>query len=319
MLTVNDMKGLYAITQTPSLGNVTDYDADNTVDLTALEALLNRLIDDKVQGIILFGTTGEMATLTPEEWRGAAACAAEVVNRRIPLFIGATAPGTRETVQRMRYAKDLAADGTMLGMPNWQPCTLPMALQHYADCSAAVPDFAIIAYENSNAFRFDYPIPFWVALTQQAPTVIAAKNGVDLMLNTLVRATAGKIRFLPHVGFAYAAARINPDHLQAVWATEAAMGPAPAQALTNAILKGDWERAAQIDAEVNWALQTFFPPGGFGEFAHYNIQLEKIRFDEAGYSRAGPIRPPYDHLPDTYVERARECGRRWAKLQKKYG
>ena len=67
MLSVDDIRGLYAITQTPSLGNVTDYDADNTVDLTALEALLNRLIDDKVQGIILFGTTGEMATLTPQE------------------------------------------------------------------------------------------------------------------------------------------------------------------------------------------------------------------------------------------------------------
>lgn len=65
--------------------------------------------------------------------------------------------------------------------------------------------------------------------------------------------------------------------------------------------------------------RPFSHRGGVEEFAHYNIQLEKIRFDEAGYSKAGPIRPPYDHMPEAYIERAKECGRRWAELQKKYG
>lgn len=318
MLSVSDMRGMFAITQTPSKEGSEHYDAVDTVDLDEMERLINQLIDDGVNGLILFGTTGEIATLTPQEWRAAAECAVEVTNKRVPLFLGTTAPGTRECIQRMRYVRDLGADGTMLGLPNWQPCTMPMALEHYANCSEAVPDLAIMVYENGNAFRFDYPIPFWVEITKQAPTVIAAKNGVDMLLNAKVHATEGKIQFLPHVGFAYAAARINPEYLQAFWSTEAAMGPAPAMAMLDALQKQDWQRAAQLDGEIGWALQTFFPPGGMSEFAYYNIQLEKIRFDEAGYSKAGPIRPPYNHMPDEYIERAKECGRRWAQLQQKY-
>ena len=50
-------------------------------------------------------------------------------------------------------------------------------------------------------------------------------------------------------------------------------------------------------------------------FASYNIQFEKIRIETAGYCNPGPIRPPYNVIPDEYAEAARECGRRWAQLR----
>ncbi|MDD3650892.1 MAG: aldolase, partial [Immundisolibacter sp.] len=103
------------------------------------------------------------------------------------------------------------------------------------------------------------------------------------------------------------------------WATEASMGPEPALALRDAIAAGDWARAKAIDADIGHTMQTFFPPGGMAEFASYNIQLEKIRFDEAGYCKAGPIRPPYHVIPDHIDQGARECGRRWKALRSKYG
>ena len=53
-------------------------------------------------------------------------------------------------------------------------------------------------------------------------------------------------------------------------------------------------------------------------FASYNIQLERIRIDAAGYCKAGPVRPPYDVMPAEFAEQARECGRRWAQLCQKY-
>jgi len=92
--------------------------------------------------------------------------------------------------------------------------------------------------------------------------LLMPSSDFPMMLNIKVRATEGKIQFLPHVGFAYAAARINPDYLQAFWATEAAMGPAPAMEMLDALQQQDWERAAVLDGEIGWALQTFFPPGG---------------------------------------------------------
>ena len=46
--------------------------------------------------------------------------------------------------------------------------------------------------------------------------------------------------------------------------------------------------------------------------------MEKIRIEAAGYCKAGPIRPPYNFMPEPYAERARENARRWRQLCEKY-
>ncbi|HXG36827.1 MAG TPA: dihydrodipicolinate synthase family protein, partial [Dehalococcoidia bacterium] len=263
-------------------------------------------------------TTGECATLSSEDWQAAAECVAATVNKRVPLFIGATALGTHEIVKRLRLVRDLGADGTILGMPMWQPFTLPMAVEYYATISEAFPDLAIMVYGNERAFRFRFPVAFWKQIVERAPTVITTKHSNPALHLTLTHVTKNRIAFLPHVVGAYTQARIDPDTTKALWSTDASMGPAPALALMEAILAQDWQKAREINDELGWALQTFFPPGGFEEFGSYNIQLEKIRFDAAGYCKAGPIRPPYNIVPEAYAEGARECGRRWAQLQQKY-
>lgn len=319
MLSVNDIKGLYAITPTPSKAGAERWDATDTVDLDELARLTEALVQSGVDGLVAMGTTGECATLTNSEWEQAAACVIETVRRRVPLFVGTTALGTHEIVRRNRFIQDLGADGTMLGLPMWQPCTLDMAVQFYADMSAAFLQLALMVYDNPGAFRFPFPPPFWAQVARRAPTVICSKHGPDPMISTLIGMTQGKIRFLPHIAGAYAMARIEPEHNIAFWATEASMGPEPALALRDAIAAGDWARAKAIDTDIGHTMQTFFPPGGMAEFASYNIQLEKIRFDEAGYCTAGPIRPPYHVIPDHIDQGARECGRRWKALRAKYG
>ncbi|MEL0081580.1 MAG: dihydrodipicolinate synthase family protein [Gammaproteobacteria bacterium] len=318
MLSVDDIKGTWAIACTPSKPGADQWDATDTVDLDELASATDKIVNDGADGYITLGTTAECATLTRKEWEQAVECVLSTINKRIPTLIGTSALGTHEIVDRMRFIRDLGADGAILGLPMWQPCTMEMAVKFYATMSAAFPDLGIMCYSNPNAFRFQFPLPFWKLVAEQAPTVIAAKNAADPQLLNLDRITGGKIRFVPHVVTYYTAARISPEHSQACWTTEAGMGLAPAKALMAAVQAGDWDTALKIDGDLNWALQTFFPPGGIQEFASYNIQLEKIRIDEAGYTKAGPIRPPYDVIPEAYAEGARECGRRWAQLQQKY-
>lgn len=318
MLSVADIKGLYGIIPTPSKPGADRWDATDTVDLDELARLTDAIVKSGVDGLVSMGTTAECATLTNAEWEQAAACVIETVNRRVPLFVGTTALGTHEIVRRNRFVKDLGADGTILGLPMWQPCTMDMAVGFYADMSAAFPDLAIMVYANPGAFRFPFPPPFWAQVARRAPTVVCAKHGPDAMIQALIAMTQGRIRFMPHCAGAYAMARIDPENNICFWATEAAMGPEPVLALRDALQAGDWERARAIDADIMYTMQTFFPPGGMQEFASYNIQLEKIRFDEAGYCTAGPIRPPYQVVPDYIDQGARECGRRWKALRQKY-
>src|SRR5690606_8925190 len=72
-----DMRGVMAYPPTPALPGADRVDATDTVDLAETERMIRTLIADGVDAIALNGTLGECATLTLEEWKAFAACAAE--------------------------------------------------------------------------------------------------------------------------------------------------------------------------------------------------------------------------------------------------
>ncbi|MBX7430512.1 dihydrodipicolinate synthase family protein [Mycobacterium sp. Y57] len=318
MLTASDFKGVYGILATPAKAGADRWDATDTVDLDETARLTEKLIQDGCSGLLALGTTGECATLTEAEFEAFADCLLSTVDKRVPTFVGATTLGTHDTVRRMRFLRDHGADGTMLGLPMWQACSEEQAVKFYASISEAFPDMAIMVYANAYAFRFPFPPSFWAAVTKAAPTVTSAKFGNPVTYLDCVSASEGKINFLPIDMMALAFAQQSPDTMTAIWATAACMGPQPCLALMDAIEAKDMDRAGEISKDILWANETFIPNGDFDEFSKFNLQLEKIRFNAAGYCNAGPIRPPYDVVPEQYAENARECGRRWSELVKKY-
>jgi dihydrodipicolinate synthase/N-acetylneuraminate lyase len=318
VLTATDLRGVYAILPTPSNDDAERWDAVDTVNLEETERLTNQLIADGAAGLIVLGTTGECATITEDEYRAFTDCFLSTVNGRVPTFVGTTTMGTHQTVSRLRFAQEHGATGTMLGLPMWQPCTDDMALSFYETISGAFPELAIMVYGNPMAFRYTFPTEFWAELVKRAPTAICAKFGQAPIYQELLDATAGRINFMPMDSSAFAMASVSWDTLTACWATSASMGPQPSIALMNAILAGDRERAQAISEDIKVACETFLPPHMFPVFGSYNIQLEKIRMATAGYCKPGPIRPPYQVIADEIAEGARENGRRWAELAKKY-
>ncbi len=319
MLCAQDLRGMYAIIATPAREGADRWDAINTVDLDESRRLVNRLLDDGVSGLIALGTTGECATLVREDYETFVDCVLATVNRRIPTFIGTSALGLHEVVRRMRFIRERGADGTLLGLPQWQPCTTEMAVKFYATISEAFPDIAVMVYANTRAFRFDFNAEFWRQVAQQAPTVTSAKYSNAKSLLAVLEASGGRVNFVPNDNAVFEFARLSPHTTTACWATAASMGPQPSIALMDAILKGDTGRAEGIAADIGWANAPSDALVHNAElFASYNIQMEKVRINAAGYCNAGPIRPPYDVIPADMAEDARECGRRWARLCAKY-
>lgn len=318
MLNATDLRGVFGIPVTPSNPGADRADAVDTVNLAETERLTNQLIDDGVGGLIVLGTTGECATLTEDEYHDYVDCFLSTVNGRVPTFVGATTMGTHQTVARLRFAAERGADGTLLGLPMWQPCIDEMALRFYESIGELFPDLALMVYGNPNAFRYEFPLEFWTQLVARVPTATCAKYGMPHNYVELLEATDGKINFMPIDMMAHPMAEASWDTMTACWATAVSMGPQPSVALMNAILDGDRERAGQIAAEIGLACETFLSPEVFEVFGSYNIQLERTRAEAAGYCTPGPIRPPYDYIPEHFAEGARENGRRWAPLVEKY-
>jgi dihydrodipicolinate synthase/N-acetylneuraminate lyase len=319
MLQHDDIRGCYAIIPTPATPDADRWDAVNTVDLAETERVINALIADGVNGLIVLGTTGECATLTGDEYQTFVDCVLSTVRKRIPTFVGTSALGTHEIVARTRFARDRGADGVLTGLPQWQPCTLDMAVELYRELSAGFPDLAVMVYANSRAFRFPFGPDFWERVVAVAPTVVAAKFARPPALLAAQQAAKGKVHFLPHESAMMRFYELAPQTTTACWSTCASMGPEPALAIARALLEGRIDDARAIDAELAWAGEPVHPIIEQPEvFASFNIQIEKLRIEAAGYCKTGPIRPPYHVVPEDYAAAARENGKRWKELRAKY-
>ncbi len=317
LLTVDDVHGAWAIMPTPAKAGASDWRAAHTVDLDETARAVEGLIGAGVNGILTLGTLGEGATLTWDEKRAFMATLVESARGRVPVFGGTTSLNTRETVRQTRAARDIGVDGVMIGPPMWCAPDLPTAVQFYRDVAEACPDTAICVYANHEAFKFEFPRPFW-AQVAGIPQVITAKYlGVGTLVLDL-KLSRRQIRFLPIDIDYYAAARIDPAFCTAFWTSGAVCGPAPVTTLRDEIAKakrtGHWDDARTLSEAMAASYQTLFPNGSFKDFSIYNIGLEKARMDAAGWMAAGPCRPPYHLVPEAYLEGARESGRRWAKL-----
>ncbi len=320
MLGPKDLRGVYAIIPTPAREGAERWDAENTVDLAETERVVNALVRDGVSGLIVLGTTGECATLTADEYEAFVDCVLSTMKKRLPTFIGTTALGTHEVVRRTRLVAERGADGVLLGLPMWQPLTIDMAVEFYRSIAEAFPRLGIMVYGNGRAFRFSFPPEFWSRVVDAAPTLMAAKySRPQSLLAALAEASKGRVHFLPHDGGLGKFAQLSPETTTACWSTAASMGPGPVLAQMRAQLANDAEELRKISADLAWVREPIKEIVGDAElFAAYNIQLEKIRIQAAGYCKAGPIRPPYNFMPQNLVEKVHEHARRWRQLCEKY-
>ncbi|EHJ59565.1 dihydrodipicolinate synthase family protein [Novosphingobium pentaromativorans] len=320
LLTVDSIRGAWAIIPTPSKPNASDWREANTVDLDETARAIEALIEAGVDGILSFGTLGECATLTRQERHDFVATAVETVRGRVPFFTGTTTLSTRDTIELTREASDLGADGTMIGLPMWCPADTASAVGYVRSVAEACPEMAISIYANPGIFQYDFPAPFWAQLSE-IPQVVTAKLSSRMRWPSFVRASKNRIRLMPIDLEYYAAARIDPEFMTAFWTTGAVCGPKVVTTFRDEVVKakqtGDWHKAKEISDAMVQSTRPLFPRGDPHEFAKHNIALEKARMDAAGWIKAGPCRPPYHNTPQDFLDGAAKAGRNWADLEAK--
>jgi trans-o-hydroxybenzylidenepyruvate hydratase-aldolase len=317
LLTAAEINGAWVILPSPAKEGADHWSAQNTVDLDETARMVDGMIAAGADGILTMGTLGEAATMTWEEKKGFISTVIESARGRIPVFAGTTTLNTRDTIAETRWAADVGIDGTMVGVPMWCAASVDTAVQFYKDVAEACPETAIAIYANLEAFKFEFGLGFWIRVSR-IPQVVTAKLPPVSQLATMIELTGRRIRFLPIDNEYYASARMAPDFITAFWSSSASCGPQAAIALRDRVLaakkSGDWEPARKLSNALAGAVAPIFPNGSFKEFSTYNIRLEKERMNEAGWLKAGPTRPPYQIVPEPYLEGARVSGRAWAKV-----
>ncbi len=315
---VTDVAGIFAIMPTPATADASDWRATHTVDLDETTRAARALADGGVAAIMTTGTFGEAATLTWEEHRDFAAAVVDAVGGRVPVLLGPTTLNTRDTIARGRVFRDLGASGFMLGRPMWCGMEDAAIVRFYADVAEALPEMAIVVYDNSAAFKGKLSSHAYAGLAA-IPQVVAAKYTIiGDQFRSDVAAVAGGMRLMPIDEDWAKAWTVDAECSAACWSAAASCGPAPIVALQDALRGGDHERAEGLARLIAEACAPLFPNGDFEVFARYNIAIDKAWIDAAGFIKAGPPRPPYHVVPEAYVASAREAGHRWRVLQERF-
>jgi 4-hydroxy-tetrahydrodipicolinate synthase len=110
---------------------------DGKLDLPAFEAMVDRLLDGGVQGLVPAGCTGEAAALESAERE---ALVKTCVRRKRPgsfVLAGTGTNVTRTTIDLTRRAEEWGADGALVITPYYNKPTQSGLLRHYEEVARA--------------------------------------------------------------------------------------------------------------------------------------------------------------------------------------
>ena len=139
---------------------VTPMLANGAVDYDQLQALIDFHVTAGSSGVVIAGTTGESATLSPEEHCELLQRSREIINGRIPFIAGTGANSTSEAIELTQCALQAGADAALLVTPYYNKPTQHGLVLHHQAIAEAVSIPQIL-----------YNVPGRTACDMQAETV----------------------------------------------------------------------------------------------------------------------------------------------------
>jgi 4-hydroxy-tetrahydrodipicolinate synthase len=111
---------------------------DGNVDEAAFEALLERQIAAGIHGVVPMGTTGESASLTPDEHRRVVELCVRMAAGRVRVIAGCGASATDKAIDLVRHAKTVGADGALVVTPYYNRPSQAGLKAHFEAVAEAV-------------------------------------------------------------------------------------------------------------------------------------------------------------------------------------
>jgi 4-hydroxy-tetrahydrodipicolinate synthase len=144
---------------------VTLFGDDGGLDAEATAHHAARLVELGVRAVVVAGTTGEAATLAPDERRELLRAVREAIppGTGVPVIAGTGAPSARQAAALTRDARDGGADGVLVLSPPGSPDVLP----YYQTVAGAASGMPVLAYHFPAVSPPGIPVPVLEGLPVQ--------------------------------------------------------------------------------------------------------------------------------------------------------
>lgn len=153
---------------------VTPMTATGEIDEKVLENLVEWHIQEGTQAIVVAGTTGESATLTPAEHHHLTALVCKIAGKRISIIAGTGTNATASTISLTQAAKELGVDGCLIVTPYYNRPTQLGLIEHYRAIAKAV-SVPILLYNVPTRTACDL-LPETVATLSHVPNIVGIKE-----------------------------------------------------------------------------------------------------------------------------------------------
>ena len=117
---------------------VTPMQADGSLDLVALDRLIDWHVESGTHALVVVGTTGESATLSVQEHCDLVGHCVQVTGRRISVIAGSGSNSTEEALYFTESARQHGADACLLVTPYYNKPSQKGLYQHFKAVAEAV-------------------------------------------------------------------------------------------------------------------------------------------------------------------------------------
>jgi 4-hydroxy-tetrahydrodipicolinate synthase len=275
---------------------VTPFTRGDQFDEQAFRSIIDFQIESGIHGLLVIGGSGEFVSLTPSERQRVVEVAIDHTAGRVPVLVGALAPGTREVQDTVRSAEKEGASAVLVLPPYYIKPSAEGVFEHFSRV-ADVTSLPIVAYNNTGRTGLTLDIPILEKLSSIRSIVALKECERDLaVVAAKIKAVGERIAILSgddDLGF--------PTFLLGspggIFMT-ANLVPALHRKLFDAAMRGDIETAREAHYAllplVN-ALYTANHPGPL-----------KDAMDLIGHP-VGPVRAPLQHAEAPNLARAKEA------------
>ena len=149
------------------------------IDYEALGRFLEFQIENGINGIVVMGTTGENATIEPEDQKKVIAYTVEKVAKRVPVIAGTGTNNTEHVLNNTRAACEVGADAILVVTPYYNKATQNGLIKHFSTVADAstVP---MIMYNVPGRTGCNL-LPKTVAKLAEHPNIAAIKEATGNM------------------------------------------------------------------------------------------------------------------------------------------
>jgi len=229
---------------------------DGKVDWQSLEALVEFHMENGTHGIVPCGTTGESATLSHQEHDDVIKSVIKAVNKRVPVIAGTGSNSTDEAIRLTQEAERSGVDGALLISPYYNRPTQEGIYQHYKKVAGAV-GIPLIIY-NIPARTGSKIEPETLARLSEIKNVAGVKEATGSVDQAIDVIRLCGDRLAVYSGEDSLAFSLMALGGKGVISTVANVTPKEMSQLTEACLKGDWEKGRELQMKLIPLIRSLF-------------------------------------------------------------